>query len=84
MKKVLFWVFITSAVVALISGGIVGINIFNHDYDRIAVNYIFVFSTIVMFASGVPYKLLKAKCPHCGKIRWLNETFCPYCGKEIK
>ncbi len=82
MQKVLFRIYVLSAIAALGSGAVVGLDIFTHNYEFGTAMGVFVCSTVLLFLSGVPYKLLRARCPHCGKIRWLNETICPYCGRK--
>ena len=86
MKKVSIWLAVISAIVLLITLGIVGIKLLDGNYDTDVEVYITGVSSVILFGSIVAYKLNGIRCPHCGKI---NDTllgkskFCPHCGKEL-
>ena len=86
MKKVCIWVAIISAIVLLITWGIVGVKLLDNNYDFMVEVYITGAFAVILLGSIVCYKFIVNRCPHCGKV---NDTllgkskFCPHCGKEI-
>ena len=86
MKKACVWIAIISAIVLLITFGVVGVKLLDGNYDTVIEEYIVMIFGVMLLSSVVGYKLIASRCPHCGKI---NDTlfgkpkFCPYCGKEL-
>ena len=86
MKKVCIWSAIISAIVILITWGVVGVKLLDGNYDTIIEAYITGVFALILLGSIVGYKLIGSRCPHCGRI---NDTllgkskFCPHCGKEL-
>ena len=83
MKKVAVWVAAISLLVLIITWGVLGLEIYNGNYDIELLVYIGVAAWIVLLVSLVALRWGSWKCPHCGKIRWTNGRYCSYCGKEI-
>ena len=86
MKKVCVWLGIISAIVLLITLGVVGVKLLDGNYDTIIEVYLTGISFVILLCSIVGYKLIGSRCPHCGMV---NDTllgkskFCPHCGKEL-
>ena len=86
MKKVSLWLAIISAIVLLITLGVVGVKLLDENYDTTAEVIITGISFVIFLGSVVCYKFIGSRCPHCGKV---NDTllgkskFCPHCGKEL-
>ena len=86
MKKVCVWLAIISAIVLLITWGVVGVKLLDHHYDFMVEIYITAVFAVILHGSIVCYKWMSGRCPHCGRI---NDTllgkskFCPHCGKEL-
>ena len=87
MKKACIWVAIISAIVLLITLGVVGVKLLDGNYDTTAEVIITGISFVIFIGSVVCYKFIGSRCPHCGKV---NDTllgkskFCPHCGKELQ
>ena len=85
MKKVCIWLAVISAIVLLITLGVVGVKLLDGNYDTNVEVIITGVSLVIFLFSVVRYKFIVNRCPHCGKV---NDTllgkskFCPYCGKE--
>ena len=82
MKKVMFWLFITSIIVFFIDWGVVGIKLLNGEYDITVGVYIALGCVIVMLIY-ILYRLFNNRCPHCGMIRTSNGKYCSFCGEKI-
>ena len=84
LKKIAAWTCALSGVVLVIAFGVMGVKIFDGDYDIELLAYICLFAWIGLMASIVVLRWKSWKCPHCGGIRWTNGRFCAHCGKELK
>ena len=86
MKKGCVCLAIISAIVLLITLGVVGVKLLDGNYDTTAEVIITGISFVIFLGSVVCYKFIGSRCSHCGKV---NDTllgkskFCPHCGKEI-
>ena len=83
MKKIRTWVLVISFFVAVIAWGIMGLKLYDGNYNITVEAYITMGCLIVILGCAVS-KVFTDKCPHCGKLRVSNGKFCPYCGKETK
>jgi len=83
MKKFITGLYILAIVTFLIDWGVMGLKIFDGNYDITVEAYIGLacFVTIIAYPF---YRLLTNKCPYCGKVRMTNGKYCSYCGKEIQ
>ena len=87
MKKACVWLAIVSAIVLLITWGIVGVKLLDNNYDFLTEVYITGASFVICLSSIVGYKFIGCRCPHCGKINdslFGKGKFCPHCGQELK
>ena len=82
MKKAVNWIYIASIVVFVIVWGVLGLNIYNGNYDITTEAYLGGGCIILMAVCAV-YRLLTDKCPHCGKIRQIRSAYCPHCGTKM-
>lgn len=86
MKKVCVWLAVISAIILLITWGVVGVKLLNGIYDTVIEAYITGAFAVILFGSIVCRKYIGNRCPYCGKF---NDTllgkskFCPHCGKEL-
>lgn len=86
MKKVCVWLAVISAIVLLITWGVVGVKLLDNNYDFMVEVYITGVFAVILLGSIVCYKWNSDRCPFCGKV---NDTllgkskFCPHCGKEL-
>ena len=86
MKKVCIWLAIISAIVLLITLGVVGVKLLDGNYNTNVEVIITGVSLAIFLVSVVCYKFTINRCPHCGKV---NDTllgkskFCPHCGTEL-
>ena len=86
MKKVCVWLGIISAIVLLITVGVVGVKLLDGNYDTTAEVIITGISFVIFLGSVVCYKFIGSRCPHCGKVNDAllgKSKFCPHCGKEL-
>ena len=83
MKKITPWIIAIYLVVFIIAWGIMGIKIFDGDYNITLEAYIGFVALIVFSVFVLIKKLSTAKCPHCGKVRLDNGKYCSHCGKEV-
>ena len=83
MKKFAIWMLILSGIVFVVAWGIVGLKIFNNEYDFVTEAYI-AYASLVVFFICLIYVRSTYRCPHCGKQKIFFGKYCPYCGKEIK
>ena len=81
MKKAVSWIFVITMAVLVIDWGIMGLKIFNNDYNITVEAYIALFCFVVLFICCM-YKIFSTKCPNCGKVRWTDGEYCSYCGKK--
>ena len=82
MKKAVTWVLVMSYIILFIAMGVMGIKIFDGNYDVEAEGYIALIFLLIGCACNV-YRAFSNRCPHCGKLRLSNGKFCSHCGKEI-
>ena len=83
MKKIAIGAAVISLIVFVIAWGVMGLEIFDGDYDIEMLVYIGATAWIVLLVSLVVLRWDHWKCPHCGKVRWTNGRYCAHCGKEI-
>ena len=86
MKKVCVWLSIISAIVLLITWGVVGVKLLDNNYDFMTEVYITGAFVFILLGSIVCYKFIGIRCPHCGMINdslFSKAKFCPHCGKEL-
>lgn len=83
MRKVANWTLGIAFIIALIDWGIMGLKLFDNDYNITVEAHISLVCFIVIFVS-ICIKSFTDRCPHCGKIRATKGAYCSYCGKEIK
>lgn len=83
MRKVANWTLGIAFIIALIDWGIMGLKLFDNDYNITVEAHISLVCFIVIFVS-IFIKSFTDRCPHCGKIRATKGEYCSYCGKEIK
>lgn len=83
MKQIRLWISVLAIAVFVIDWGVLGVKLFNGNYDVTVETYIGAVALVVLLLCAVS-KLFTDKCPHCGKLRISNGKFCPYCGKEIE
>lgn len=82
MKKIMSWVFFITLVVFVIDWTIMGLKIFDNDYNITPEAYIGFACILILLVCAV-YKIFSSKCPYCKKPRLTNGKYCSYCGKEI-
>ena len=82
MKRIRTWAIIITFLVAVIDWGIMGLKIYDGNYNITVEAYIAMACLLVILVCAVS-KLFTDKCPHCGKLRVSNSKFCPHCGKEL-
>lgn len=84
MKKIIPWITAVSLAIFVIAWGIMGLKIFDGNYNFTLEAYIGLAAIIVFFVFILIKKFSSEKCPYCGKIRLDNGKYCSYCGKEIE
>ena len=82
MKKIATCLMVISMTVFLITWGVIGLKIFDNNYEFITEAYI-AYGSLAVFWICLVYVRWTYRCPHCGKERILFGKYCPYCGKEI-
>lgn len=84
MRKIANWALVIAFSVALVVWGVMGIKLYDNDYNITIEAHIGLVCYIVIIVS-VFIRSFTDRCPHCGKIRMTtNGIYCSYCGKEIK
>lgn len=84
MKKFAPWATVISFSVFVIAWGVLGLEIFSGNYEDMDLPlYIGVASWIGLMISIIALRWNSWKCPHCGKVRWVNGRYCAHCGREI-
>ena len=83
MKKFAIWGAVIAAVILVIDWGMMGLKIFGGEYEILPLVYIGLGSWVVLLGCIIAIRWRGFKCPHCGKVRWINGRYCSYCGKEI-
>ena len=82
MKKAFSWIFVITMAVLVIDWGIMGLKIFNNDYNITVEAYIALFCFVMLFICVI-YKIIsRSRCRHCGNIRWTDGEYCSYCGNK--
>lgn len=84
IKKVLTWIILAALLIFIIDWLVIGIMIFNGNYDFTAGAYILAVCFVIMLA-GLLIKTLVYDfkiCPGCNKKIPHKSRFCPHCGKE--
>ena len=82
MKKFISWIFALTITVLVIDWGIMGLKIFDNDYNIIVEAYIAFVCFVLLFICSM-YKIFSRRCTHCGKVIWTNGEYCSYCGKKV-
>ena len=82
MKKMMAYLFLVSTLIFIIDWGVMGIKIFDGDYNITFETYIDLICVIIMISCCL-YRYYSRKCPYCGKTRVTNGAYCSYCGKKI-
>lgn len=82
MKKFITWTFVITIFVFLVDWGVMGVKIFDNNYDIVMEAYIGLICILIFLVSAI-YKIFNNKCPHCGKLRLTSGEYCSYCGKKI-
>ena len=84
MKKLTVWTMVISALVFVISWGVMGVKIYTGDYGFETEVYIGLVS-LVAFNASVLFRVLRYnRCPKCGKVRWLHGNYCANCGHSFE
>ena len=81
MKKVITWISIITTFVFVIDWGIMGLKLFDNDYNITVEAHIALICILLLFVCGV-YRVFTHRCPHCGKVKWTSGEYCSYCGKK--
>ena len=82
MKKMMTYLFLVTTLIFVIDWGVLGIKIFDGNYDFTVEPYIGLVCFIIMIVCCL-YRYYSRKCPYCGKPRQTNGEYCTYCGKKI-
>ena len=82
MKKARPWILAIAFLVAVVAWGVMGLKIYDGNYEITTEAYITGACLIVILVCAVS-KVFTDKCPHCGKLRVSNGKYCPRCGKEM-
>ncbi len=82
MKKVVTWGLVISYIALCIAICVIGIKIFDGNYDIVAEGCIAFIFLLISCGCNI-YRAFSNRCPHCGKIRLSNGKYCAHCGKEI-
>ena len=82
MKKVRPWILSISFVIAVIAWGVMGLKLYDGNYNITTEAYITGACLIIILICAVT-KVFADKCSHCGKPRVSNGKYCSHCGKEL-
>ncbi len=82
MKKAVTWGLAISYIILFIAMGVMGIKIFDGNYDIVAEGCVALIFLLISCGCNI-YRAFSNRCPHCGKIRLSNGKYCSHCGKEI-
>lgn len=82
MKKVRPWIFVISFLIAVISWGVIGLKLYDGDYNITVEAYTMMACLVVILLCTLS-RFFTDKCSYCGKLRVSNGIFCPHCGKEL-
>ena len=83
VKKVLFWIWICALAVFIVDWGVVGVMLLNGNYEIKAGDYIGLAFIITLLISGVGYKFMCKRCPHCHKVILSSGEYCSHCGNSV-
>ena len=78
----MFYLFVIAIIVFIIDWSVMGIKLFDNNYDITTEAYIGLACWGVMIVCGL-YRVFANKCPHCGKTKLTNGDYCSYCGKKV-
>ena len=82
MKKAVTWGLAISYIILFIAMGVMGIKIFDGNYDIVAEGCVALIFLLISCVCNI-YRAFSNRYPHCGKIRLSNGKYCSHCGKEI-
>ena len=82
MKKAVTWGLAISYIILFIAMGVMGIKIFDGNYDIVAEGCVALIFLLISCVCNI-YRAFSNRCPHCGKIRLSNGKYYSHCGKEI-
>ncbi len=82
MQKAVSWGLVISYIVLFIAMGVMGIKIFDKNYDIVVEGCIAFIFLLINCVCNI-YRVFSNKCPHCGKLRLSNGKYCSHCGKEV-
>lgn len=83
MKRIAKWVTAIALFVLVIDWGVIGLKIFDGDYDIIVGIYIGLVSWLIAII-GILYIRFANRCQNCGRMIQFGGKYCSHCGKEIK
>lgn len=83
MKKIAIWTAVISIIVFIITWGVIGVKIFNNEFEFMTEAYI-AYGSLAIFFICLIYVRCSYRCQHCGKQKIIFGKYCPYCGKEIR
>ena len=81
MKRIVTWIYGIAIALLVTDWGIMGLKIFDNDYNITVEAYIGVVCIAVILICSM-YRIFSNRCRHCGKVRWTNGDYCSYCGKR--
>ena len=82
MKKFISWIFAVTITVLVIDWGIMGLKIFDNNYNITVEAHIAFVCFVLLFICSM-YKIFSRRCKHCGKVIWTKGEYCSYCGKKV-
>ena len=82
MKRITFWMILISGLVLIMTLGVMGVKILDHDYDILTEAYV-LYPAWALLVITMLIRRFTDKCPHCGKLRYPRGKYCPHCGKEL-
>lgn len=83
MKKAAIWTSVIAFLNFFIVWGVMGVKLFDGDYDVTIETYIGLACAMIGLACLLYVRLSADRCPHCGKLRLSVGKYCPHCGKEL-
>ena len=82
MRKIILWSAVVAFIIFIIDWGIIGLKIYDGNYEFLVEAYIGLVCVVVMLI-GLLCKVFGNKCPYCKKILQVDAKFCSYCGKDV-